>query len=130
MDFSQAGYLVYCSGECGDENGGDKMQVGVGPAVKTSITHAARPPEFISDHLLKVTFELRGRAKAVTFFVAHAPTEIQNASNKHAFWTTLDRNVEEVPRHEQLFALMEANACTGRREKGGVGSKDSNILGA
>ena len=24
--FSQAGYLVYCSGECGDENGGKKGQ--------------------------------------------------------------------------------------------------------
>ena len=47
--FSQAGYLVYCSGEYGDENGGKKGQGGVGLAVKTSITRAARPPEFISD---------------------------------------------------------------------------------
>ena len=30
--FSQAGYLVYCSGECGDENGGKKEQGGVGLA--------------------------------------------------------------------------------------------------
>ena len=45
----------------------------------------AGPPEFISDRLLKVTLELRGRAKAVTFFVAYAPTETQNASNQHAF---------------------------------------------
>ena len=69
--FSQAGYLliVYCSGECGGENGGKKGQGGVGLPVRTSITRAARPPEFISDHLLKVTLELRGRAKAVTFFV-------------------------------------------------------------
>ena len=73
--FSQASYLVYCSGECGDENGGKKGQGGVGLAVRTSITRAARPPEFISDRLLKVTLELRGRAKAVTFFVAYAPTE-------------------------------------------------------
>ena len=65
--FSQAGYVVYCSGECGDENGGKKGQGGVGLAVRTSITRAARPPEFISDRLLKVTLELRGRAKAVTF---------------------------------------------------------------
>ena len=83
--FSQADYLVYCSGECGDENGGKKGQGGVGPAVKTSITRVARPPEFISDRLRKVTLELRGRAKAVTFFVAYAPTETHNASNKHAF---------------------------------------------
>ena len=38
--------------------------------------------------------------------------------------------MEEVPRHEQLFVLMDANARTGRREKGGEGSKDNKILGA
>ena len=128
--FSQAGYLVYCSGECGDENGGKKEQGGAGLAVRTSITRAARPPEFISDRLRKVTLELRGRAKAVTFFVVYAPTETQNASNKHTFWTTLDGAVEEVPRHEQLFVVMDTNARTGKREKGGVGSKDFEILGA
>ena len=128
--FSQAGYLVYCSGECGNENSGKKGRGGVGLAVRTSIPRAARPPEFISDRLLKFTLELRGRAKAVTFFVAYAPTETHNASNKHAFWTTFDRAVKEVPRHEPLFVLMDANARTGRREKGGVGSKDNKILGA
>ena len=128
--FSQAGYLVYCSSECGDENGGKKGQGGVGLTVRTSITRAARPPEFISDRLLKVTLELRGRAKAVTFFVAYAPTETHDASKKHAFWTTLERAVKDVPRHEQLFVLMDANARTGRREKGGAGSKDDNILDA
>ena len=128
--FSQAGYLVYCSGECGGENGGKKGQGGVGLAVRNSITRAARPPEFISDRLLKVTLELRGRAKAVTFVVGYAPTETQNANNKHAFWTSLDRVVEEVPKHEQLFVLMDANARTERREKGQVGSKNSKILGA
>ena len=61
--------------------------------------------------------------------MAYAPTETQNANNKHAFWTSLDRVVEEVPNHEQLFVLMDANAQTGRREKGQVGSKDSKILG-
>ena len=54
----------------------------------------------------------------------------KSANNKHAFWTSLDRVVEEVPKHEQLFVLMDANARTGRREKGQVGSKDSKILGA
>ena len=128
--FSLAGYFVYCSGECGGENGGKKGQGGVGLTVRTSTTRAARPPEFISVCLLKVTFELRGRAKAVTLVVAYAPTETQNASNKHAFWTNLDRVVEELPKHEQLFVLMDANARTGRREKGQVGSKDSKIVGA
>ena len=116
--FSQAGYLVYCSGECGGKNSGKKVQGGVGLAVRTSITRAARPPEFISDHLLKVTLELHGRAKAVTFVVAYAPPKTHNVSNTHAFWTILNKAVEEVPRHEQLFVLMDANARTGRREKG------------
>ena len=84
--FSQAGYLVYCSGECGGESRGIKGQDRVGLAVRTSILRAARPTEFISDRLLKeVTFELQGRAKTVTFVVAYAPTEMQNHSNKHAF---------------------------------------------
>ena len=126
--FSQAGYLVYCSsGECSGESGGNKGQGGVGLAVRTSITRAARPPEFISDRLLKVTLELRVRAEAVTFVVAYPLPEIQNARNKHAFWMSLDRVVEEVPKHEQLFVLMDANARTGRREKGQVGRKDSKL---
>ena len=62
--------------------------------------------------------------------IACAPTETQNASNKHVSWTSSDRAVEEVPKHEQLFVLMDANARTGRRKKGQVGSKDSKILGA
>ena len=37
--------------------------------------------------------------------------------------------MKDVRRHEQLFVLMDANARTGRREKGGVGNKDSKILG-
>ena len=128
--FSQADYLVYCSDECGDENGGKKGQGGVGLAVRTSITRAARPPEITSDRLLKVTLELLGRSKAVTFFVVYALTETQNTSNKHAFWTILKRAVEQVPRHEQLFVLMDANARTRRRETGGVGSKDNKFLRA
>ena len=121
---------MYCSVEFGGGNGGKKGQGGVGLAVRTFTTRAARSPEFISDSLLKVTLELRGRAKTVTFDVAYAPTETQNPSNKHAFWTSLDRAVEEVTKHEQLFVLMGANARTGRGEKGQVKSKDSKILGA
>ena len=55
LAFSQVGYLVYCSGECGGQNSGKKGQSGVGLAVRTSITRAAPPPEFIGDRLLKVT---------------------------------------------------------------------------
>ena len=38
--------------------------------------------------------------------------------------------MEEVPKCEQLFVLMDANARTGRREKGQVGSKDVKMFGA
>ena len=99
---SRPGYLVYCSVECVGENDGNKGQGGVGLAVKRSITRAAHPPEFISDGLLKVTLEQRRRVKYVTFIVACDPTETQNTSNKHPFWTTLYNAVEEVPNHEQL----------------------------
>ena len=75
--FVQVSYFVCCSGECSCENCGNKGQGGVGLAVKSSTTRAARAPEFISDRFLKVTLELRGRAKAVTPIVAYAPTETQ-----------------------------------------------------
>ena len=45
--FIQTGYTVFCSGECGGENGGKKGQGGGGLAVRTPITCAARPLEFI-----------------------------------------------------------------------------------
>ena len=63
---TQAGYRVYCSSGCRGENGGKKGQGEVGLAMRTSITRAARLPEFISERLLMVILELRGRAKAVT----------------------------------------------------------------
>ena len=50
-------------------------------------------------------------------------------SNKHAFWTTLDRVQGDAPKHEQLFVLMDTNARTGSREKGQVQS-DTKLLGA
>ena len=62
--------------------------------------------------------------------MAYAPTETQNACNRHAFCTSLGKAVEDVPRHEQLFVLMDANARTGGKENSQVGSKDSKIVGA
>ena len=56
--------------------------------------------------MLKVTFELCGRAKAVTFVVAYAPTESQDSEKKHTFWTALDKVVAEVLAHKQLFVFM------------------------
>ena len=78
----------------------------------------ARPPKFTVDGLRKVTLELRGRAKAVTFVVAYIQTENQNVCNKYSLWTALDRVVEEVAKHEHMFVVMDANARTGDEEKG------------
>ena len=54
FSFNQAGYSLYCNGECGGENGGKKGQGGVGLVVRTSITRYSRPPEFIRDRLSKL----------------------------------------------------------------------------
>ena len=72
--FTQAGYLVYCSGDGRGENGGNRGQGGVGLAYRIFTMRAAHPPKCISGRVLKVKGELRGRAKAVTFFVAYTPT--------------------------------------------------------
>ena len=125
----QAGYVVYCSGESGGEGEGKKGHGGVGLAVRKSISRAeARPPEFISDRLLKVTLELCGRARAVTFVVGYAPTDTQSIGKKNTFWTALERVVKEVPEHEQFFVLVDANARTGRRGGGKLGSEVCKFL--
>ena len=59
----------------------------------------------------------------MTFVVAYAPTDTQSVGKKHIFWTALERVVKEVPEHEQLFVLMDANARTGRRGRGKLGSE-------
>ena len=128
----QAGYGVYCSGESRGDREVNKGQGGVGLlAVRKSISRAeARPPEFISDRLLKVTLELCGRARAVTFVVGYAPTDTQSVGKKHAFWTALERAVKEVPGHEQLSPSVVANARTGRRAGGKLASEECEVLGA
>ena len=49
---------------------------------------------------------------------------------KNAFWTALKRVVKEAPEHEQLFVLMDANARTGRRGGGKLGSGECKAFGA
>ena len=121
----QGGYVVSCSGESGGGGEGEKSQGGVGLAVCKSIPRAeARPTEFISDRLPKVTLELCGRARAVAFVVGYAPTDTRSVGKKNAFWTALERVVKEAPEHEQLFVLMDANARTGRRGGGKLGSEE------
>ena len=96
---SQAGYLVYCSGEYAGENSGKKRQRGVGLATRTSITRAARPPEFIGDRLLTVTLELRGRAKAVTFLWRRLQLKHRMLETNMHFgrpWTELGRRYRDT----------------------------------
>ena len=50
--------------------------------------------------------------------MVHRTALILNASDKHEFWTTLDRAVEEVLKPQQLFVLMDSNARMRRRKKG------------
>ena len=108
--------LVYCSGKCGHENGGNKGQGGAGLAVSTSITRAARPPEFISDHLLKVILELRGRAKAVTFFCGVCSNRDTPCCNKHC---TLDDLGQSGGRGTQTLTAVRVDGCQClHRERG------------
>ena len=127
----QAGYVVYCSGESGGDGEGKKDQGGVGLAVRKSISRAeTRPPEFISDRLLKVTLESCGRARAVTFVVGYAPTDTQSVGKNNAFWTALERVAKEVPEHEQLFVLMDANVRTRQTGGGKLGNEKCKVVGA
>ena len=68
----QAGYHDYCSGRV-------RRRRGLGKLFARVISRAeARLPEFISDRLLKVTLELCGQARAVTFVVGYAPTDTRS----------------------------------------------------
>ena len=82
--FVEAGYTVYYSGESGGESK-NKGQGRVGLAVKQTFgtKTTTGPPEFISDRLLKVAQDVRGRAKAVSFVVVYAPTETADVSRKN-----------------------------------------------
>ena len=85
--FVEAGCMVYCSGESGGEDerkwqGGVRLTVTQTLGTKTT----AYPPELISYRLLKVTLDfLCGRAKAVSFLMANAPTETTDVSRKNIF---------------------------------------------
>ena len=66
----------------------------------------------------------------MTFVVGYAPTDTQSVGKNNVFWTALDRVVKEVPEHEQLFVLRDANARTGRRGGGKLGSEECKALSA
>ena len=64
------------------------------------------------------------------FLVRYVLTYTQSVGKRHAFWTALERVVKEIPEHEQLFVLMDANASTGRRGGGKLGSEERKFIGA
>ena len=66
----------------------------------------------------------------MTFVVGYTPTDTQSVGKKNAFWTALERVVKEVPEHEQLFVLMDADERTGRRGGGKLGSEECKVFGA
>ena len=66
----------------------------------------------------------------MTSIVRYAPTDIQSVGEKKVFWTALERVVIGVPEHEQQLMLMDANARTGRRGGGKLGSEECKVLGA
>ena len=74
-----------------------------------------------------MTLELCGRAWAVTFVVAYAPTDTQSVGKKHIFWTALERVVKEVPEHEQLFVLMTPTPARDGGEGGSWGVSSVKI---
>lgn len=62
----QVGYVVYCSGRCGDKGVGEQCQDAVGLAARETPTRAfVRPPKFINERSLKVTMTVCCRASAV-----------------------------------------------------------------
>ena len=116
-----AGYVVHCSGHC-DGDGGKPGIPGVGLAVRESIVRALGPddivPEHISARLLKVRVIFKYRT-ATTFIVGYAPTETAATCHKSKLWKELRSTVAEVPASDHLILMMDANARTGERGKGG-----------
>ena len=110
-----AGYTVYFSGS---EKGGNH---GVGMAVAERIVVASGTctPKPFNERLLKVQQSLTGKYNRVTFVVVCTPTECTADSDKTRLWSMLLETVASVPRKDQLFVLMDANARTGKRDRGG-----------
>ena len=87
--------MVYCNSKGGGEGGGEKVQGGVGLAIRRSVTRTLKHPrgEFISDRVLKVTLELCGRGRAVTIVVVYVQTKIENETQVNSdhiiIWTRI-----------------------------------------
>ena len=126
-EFAAAGYHVFCSGVDGSSSRAG--QQGVGLSVKESIIREATWTQGLTnERLMLMTFNLTGKANAVTFVVAYGPTDtVSNTrEQKDAFWADLKSAVRRVPSSDCLFVLTYANARTGVR----MGEKDCKVIGA
>ena len=118
-----AGFRGCC---CGSKAGGHH---GVGLAVKELIrSNSTYTTEYVDERLMAMRFEIPGQSGAVNFVSAYAPTEVSKHEAKQAFWDRLDSLVQQIPAKECVYALMDANARTGRRIEG-ESLQDEGILG-
>ena len=58
-------------------------------------------------------------SQTVTSTVKYDLTGTQSFRIEHSLWTTLDRAVGDVPKHEKLFVLMDAQRPLGEEEEWG-----------
>ena len=107
---------MFCSGVDGSSSRAG--QHGVGLVVKDSIVHEATwTQELTNERLMSMTFNLAGKSNAVTFVVAHGPTDTvsKTREQKNMFWVDLESAVSRAPSRDYLFVLIDANARTGVR---------------
>ena len=105
-------------------------QQGVALAVKESICKTSKlTREDVNESLMSIRFEMSGQHQAVTFVVGYASTEPSDSEKKRAFWHRLDSLVQQIPKKECVFVLMDANASTGEKIEG-ERTDDDGVLGA
>ena len=71
---------------------------------------------------------LTSKSNSVSAILAYAPTETAPLEDKVPFWTQLGEIVKTIPKKDQLFLLMDANARTALPD-GKVGVERKRVLG-
>ena len=119
-----AGFRVFYSGPT---QGG---QQGVALAVMESICKTSKfTREDVNERLMSMRFEMSEQHQVVNFVIGYAPTEPSDSEKKRAFWHRLDSWVQQIPKKECIFVLMDANARTGEKIEG-ERTEDDGELGA
>ena len=92
IEFSAAGYRVFCSGE--DGSSGWAGQHGVGLAIKEPNVHQATwTQELTNECLMSTAFNLAGQSNAITFVVAYGPIYIVSNTRKQKDALKVDLNI-------------------------------------